>query len=256
MESKINFLLAQLPRDAVITPSWLRERGIDRNLTARYLRSGWLVAVGTGAYMRTGGSLDWPGVMWGLQQAGSPVWGGGQTALELTGHGQNVPLGSAPVFLFGEPGTKLPAWARKRHGHRPLTLQTPSLFNQAPPDSVSFQTVTVGELALKISTLERAVIELAYGVRDEAGFEQLDHAVQAMMALRPVAIQALLEACTLVRVVRLVLLLADHYQLPWLKRLDSTKMDLGSGKRQLWPGSAIHPKYHISVPKGFLNALA
>lgn len=254
MDSKLNYLLAQLPRDAVITPVWLRAKGIDRNLTAHYLRSGWLASVGTGAYTRCGEKPDWGGALWGLQQAGYLVWAGGLTALELLGLAQNIPLGAAPVFLFAKPGTKLPAWARKRAWFRPLTLQAPALFSKAPPDKVSYRTATVGELTLKISTAERAVFELAYGVHDEASFEQLHHAMQGMMTLRPEAMQTLLEACALVRVTRLVLLLADHYQLSWLKRVDQSRLDLGSGKRQLWVGSTIHPTFHISVPKGFLNA--
>lgn len=255
MTSKINNLLFKLPRDAVITPIWLRAKGIDRNLTAHYLRSGWLTSIGTGAYARTGEKADWGGALWGLQQAGYAVWAGGLTALELLGLAQNIPLGAAPVFLFAQPSTKLPAWARKGLWLRPLTLQAPTLFSSAPPDKVAFRTMTLGELTLQISTAERAVFELAYGVHDEAGFEQLDHAMQGMMTLRPEAMQILLEACALVRVARLVLLLADHYQLPWLKRVDQSRVDLGSGKRQLWAGSTIHPTFHISVPKGFLNAL-
>ena len=255
MDSKLNFLLAQLPRSTVITPAWLRAIGIDRNLTAHYLRSGWLASVGTGAYTRFGEKPDWAGALWGLQQAGHPVWAGGLTALELLGLAQNIPLGAAPVFLYAQPGTKLPAWARKGGWFRPLALQAPALFSQAPPDKVSYCTATVGELTLQISTAERAVFELAYGVHDEASFEQLDHAMQGMMTLRPEAMQVLLEACALVRVTRLVLLLADHYQLPWLKRVDQSRLDLGSGKRQLWAGSTIHPTFHISVPKGFLNVV-
>lgn len=253
MDAKINLLLSQLPRAAVATPPWLRTLDIDRNLTARYLRSGWLASVATGAYTRSGDSPDWQGALWGLQKAGCPVWAGGQTALELSGLGQNLAMGAAPITLFGDPGARLPKWAVGGPWRRPLTLFTPALLNVTVAESTSFQTLTVAEIALTISTPERAVLELAYRVHDEAGFEPLDHAMQGLMTLRPAAMQSLLEKCRLVRVVRLVLLLAEHYGHPWVKRVDLSALDLGSGKRQLWAGSSIHPKYLISVPKGFLN---
>lgn len=253
MDSKLNLVLRRIPRKAVVTPAWLRAQGIDRNLTAHYLRSGWLTSIGSGAYARTGDDPDWAGALWSLQNAGKPLWVGGGTALELLGLAQNIALGRAPVVLFGAPRVKLPAWCQNAHWSRPLTLFTPALFSNPAVQTGSLRTATVGELSLQISTAERAVFELAYRVQSEADFEALDHAMQGMLSLRPALMQKLLDTCTLVRVTRLVLLLAEHYQLPWVKRINVSRIDLGSGKRQIWTGSAIHPKHQISVPRGFLN---
>jgi hypothetical protein len=58
----------------------------------------------------------------------------------------------------------------------------------------------------------------------------------------------LLEKCTSVKVKRLFLHLAELHRHPWVRQLDPTKVDLGSGKRALVPGGKLDPKYLITVP--------
>lgn len=253
MSSKLNLVLQRLPRNAVVTASWLRTQGVDRNLTSHYLRSGWLVSVGTGAYVRTGDAVDWPGGVHGLQQDGCPVWIGGQTALDLLGYGQNIALGAAPIYLFARPKTRVPSWFANAKWTRPVSVQKPALFSTRDGLDGSFKSHVIGELSIILSAAERAVFELAYAVHDEPSFEAMDHAMQGLMGLRPSLMQTLLQACAQVRVTRLVLLLGEHHGHPWVSRVDLTAVDRGSGKRHLWPGSAIHRVHQISVPKGFVD---
>jgi hypothetical protein len=42
--------------------------------------------------------------------------------------------------------------------------------------------------------------------------------------------------------------LAQKHAHPWFKQLDLTKVSLGSGKRALFPGGRLDPKYLITVP--------
>ncbi|WP_084711313.1 type IV toxin-antitoxin system AbiEi family antitoxin domain-containing protein [Nevskia ramosa] len=253
MSSKLNLVLQRLPRNAVVTAAWLRTQGIDRNLTAHYLRSGWLVPVGTGAYARAGESVDWPGGVHGLQHDGVPIWIAGQTALDLLGYGQNIAMGAAPVHLFARPKTRVPTWFAKANWTRPVSVQKSALFSTLDGLDASFKKHVIGELSITIAAAERAVFELAHAVHDEPGFEALDHAMQGLMGLRPSLMQALLQACAQVRVTRLVLLLGEHHRHPWVSRIDLASVDRGSGKRHLWPGSAIHRIHQISVPKGFVD---
>lgn len=47
---------------------------------------------------------------------------------------------------------------------------------------------------------------------------------------------------------RLFLHLAELHGHPWLMELDLAKVSLGSGKRMLFKGGRLDPKYLITVP--------
>jgi hypothetical protein len=62
-------------------------------------------------------------------------------------------------------------------------------------------------------------------------------------------VQQLLEQCASVKVKRLFLYMAEKAGHAWVKHLDRSKVDLGSGKRSVAPGGVYVPKYEITVPK-------
>jgi hypothetical protein len=58
----------------------------------------------------------------------------------------------------------------------------------------------------------------------------------------------LLEACRSVKVKRLFLYMAENQELPWLTKVDLSKVDLGKGKRMVVPKGRYDSKYQITVP--------
>jgi len=54
-----------------------------------------------------------------------------------------------------------------------------------------------------------------------------------------------------VKVKRLFLVLADHFRHPWRSSLELSRVDLGTGKRQITRGGRLHPKYQITLPTDF-----
>lgn len=80
-------------------------------------------------------------------------------------------------------------------------------------------------------------------------FESAQALMEALPTLRPKVVQSLLESCTSVKVKRLCLYLGDHLALPWRKRLDDSRIDLGTGKRQIVPGGRLDVRYGITVPR-------
>jgi hypothetical protein len=69
-----------------------------------------------------------------------------------------------------------------------------------------------------------------------------------LLTLRPKLVQQLLESCSSIKVKRLFLLLAEELKLPWVKKLNLDKIDLGSGDRTLVKGGKLHPKYRLTLP--------
>ena len=129
MGSKINQLLQAWPFGVVGTQRWLTSQGVDSRLSDKYVRSGWLKRLGHGAYLRTGSTVDWPGAVYALQvQLGLKVHPGAITAFAIRGYAQNVALGKREVILFGDAGTKLPAWFASHPWSQLVTLVTTNVF--------------------------------------------------------------------------------------------------------------------------------
>ena len=155
--SKINQLLQQWPSGTVATLRWLNSRGVDRRLANKYVQSGWLERIGHGAYKRAGATVDWAGAVHALQtQLALAVHPGGITAIELRGYTHYLSLGAREVVLFGNPGTKLPAWFQAHAWSRPVTLVTTGVFAGTERTT---STLPVDGFDLEVATLERAAFE-------------------------------------------------------------------------------------------------
>ena len=239
---KINHLIADWPSGVIATQSWLHQHGVGSSLARKYQQSGWIERIGHGAWQRRGDSVDWLGGVFGLQQDGLlKVWPGGQTALALEGYSHYLPLGEDVVTLFASPGLRLPGWFA-------------NLFSEL--DSAAWKTFKPAhrEFELQISCPERAVLELIHASEDEALFSSVAELLNGLATLSPRRLQRLLGACRSVRVKRVFLLLARHSGHAWYSRLDLTRVDLGTGKRQLIAGGCLDKQFLITVPEQFADA--
>ena len=249
MGSKLNQLLKKWPADTVALQSWLRDRGISKDLTRVYCNNGWLIRVGRGAYARAGDTVDWKGAIFALQeQARLPIWPGGLSALSLSGFAHYLPMAKETLWLFGDPGTRLPAWFRAHDWRVHIKFQAPHLFE---PRQLDLSTRKFANFTIKLASPERAVFELLYLVPNRYSFEFAAVAMQGLLNLRPEVMQLHLQACRSVKVKRLLLFLADYYAHPWLQRANVRSVQLGSGKRQIVKGGRLDSRYQITVPKEF-----
>lgn len=83
----------------------------------------------------------------------------------------------------------------------------------------------------------------------QEGFDEANYIMEGLPSLRPTVLQTLLEACKSVKVKRLFLYMAEHHNYAWFKRLETSSMDLGSGKREIIKGGKLDKKYMIVVPE-------
>ena len=259
MSSKINQLLKRWPANTVVTQSWLTEQGISGQLTHTYRKSGWLERIGQGAYIRSGDKVGWKGMVYGLQHHTClPIWPGGQTALAMHGYAHNLPMARETIWLFAAAGTRLPSWVRQYDWGVSLEFRKPQLFT--PQGSIAG---TIGHLDvaggrfeglnLRVSSLERASLELLYTVKDQSSFNFASETFQGLLNLRPAVMQAHLESCCSVKVKRLALFLGKHFDHPWYSKLVKEQVQLGTGKRQVVKGGVYNPEFMITVPPEFSN---
>jgi len=275
----INQLTAKLPEGLLADAGWLRRQGYSPQLQHRYVASGWLEQPARGVFRRPRGQLSWQQVVISLQSVvdASPLVVGGRTALELQGYAHYLRQDMAEVHLYG--AKQPPGWVHKlplavlfryHNGERlfpnvPVVTGTTDLVTgntvEPSPEAMvrqgaHFTQITWGQWnwPLTLSTPERATLELLDELPERETFEQADALFSGLGNLSPRRLQELLNACTSVKVKRLFFFFADRHQHAWLKRLDKSKVDLGSGKRMLVRGGVLDPTYQITVP-GDLNGV-
>lgn len=245
MGSKINQLLQQWPSGKVATLRWLNNLGVDRRLADKYVQSGWLERLGHGAYKRAGATVDWVGAVQALQtQLALAVHPGGITAIELRGYSHYVAFDAREVMLFGNPGTKLPAWFEAHAWSRPVTLVTTGVFAGTEKTT---STLPVDNVDLQVATLEQAAFEMMYLVPKRQSFEEAFQVMESLTSLRPQVVQQLLVCCASVKTKRLFMHAAERANHAWLKHLDLSKVDFGSGRRTIHPGGSLDKKYDLVV---------
>ena len=231
-----------------MTSPWLSEQGISPQLLWRYRQSGWLEPLGRGVWIRPGHKPSWQSSIHALQdQLNAPVWPAGRSALELLGQAHFIPQGEQPPLqLCVSAGYRIPEWFRRQTFARNLlTFGSDALFD---PPYAGLTGVEHTELALRISSPERAILELCHLTPQKADPEEVLQLFEGLPALRAPLIQSLLLSCQSAKAKRLFLILAEMVRHPWLNQLDLQSVDVGAGKRKLPVSGPFDRKYKITVP--------
>lgn len=273
---KLNSLQILLPEGLLAPTSWLEARGYSRSLLSAYVARGWLESPARGVYRRPGPSLMWQHVVATLQQQivheREPLLHvGGLTALQHRGFGHYVPLGRGQtVWLYGP--AALPAWVKAASVEEKFVVRSDATFASirvwrdqqgrfadalgAPlgTDALAERGLIRHpwgreEWSLVYSSEERAILEMLQDVHARESLDHCDQIMQGLGGLRPKRVSALLAVCKSVKTKRFFLALAERHDHAWLKRLDWNTFDWGAGKRSVFAGGRMHPKYQISLPE-------
>lgn len=243
--SKLKQLLQSHRPGTALLAQWLLQQGVSRELQARYRRSGWLEAIGTGAFKLPGETVSWQGGLYALQvQAQLPIHAGGITALDMQGYAHYLRMGEQAVFLFSPRGTTLAAWF-KNHDWQVSIRHVRTSFL---PPALGLVKYDEGAFAIDIAGAERAMLECLYLAPQRFDLVECFHVMEGLANLRPRVVQELLAACTSVKVKRLFLYFAERAGHVWLRYVNVQHVDLGRGTRSITPGGAYVPKYDLVVP--------
>jgi len=246
--TKINKLISSWPRGAVYTAAYLKQLGYNYDLIRFYKMQKWIESVGNGAYKLYGDKVEWFGAVYALQrQTGLNVHVGGKTALILRGHGHYLSEKIPRVFLYGKRGERLPRWFKQYLWNTEIRYVTTSLFAKALPET--FSTYPYRDFSIRISAPERAAMEMLYFVPIEQGFDEAQKIIENLFTLRPDIVQKLLENCNSIKAKRLFMYLAEKQSFPWINALNLSRINLGSGVRQIVAGGTLDKKFKITVPR-------
>jgi Transcriptional regulator, AbiEi antitoxin, Type IV TA system/Transcriptional regulator, AbiEi antitoxin N-terminal domain len=247
---KLKRLLDLWPAHVVMTSARLADLGISHGLARQYVQNGWMDRVGVGAFKRPNDSVGWAGAVESLQdQLQMPVHVGALSALAVQGYQQYLRLGHEAIFLFSVPDVVLPAWFRNRDWGAAIHHIATKLL----PDKLGLHEDDVEGHKLTLSTPERAILECLYLGPDRIDLMESVEVAQGLLTLRPDLMQALLEACNSIKVRRLFLFVAEKNALPVLKRLDLSRIDLGSGARSIVKGGMYHAGSRLILPTALVD---
>lgn len=232
-----------------MTSAWLADQGVTPQLAASYKKSGWLSPLGRGAWIRAGSDVDWMSAVFALQeQQGLHVYPHGRTALEIVGMGHYIPLGKFPPVQLSLPaGERLPSWFLRQ----PFAVNL-RVFNSSTLFDPYYTSLLVWQekaYSIRISSAERAIVELCHLVPGQTDTEEVKFLMQSLTSLRSQVLQKVLLECQSVKAKRLFLALAEIVGYPWYEKLDISLLDLGHGNRVLPIEGRIHPRFRITVPE-------
>jgi hypothetical protein len=241
-----------LPYGMLATKKWLASKGVGAHALDNAVKSETLLPLASGVYTQYARNIRWEGVVASLQRMQeTPVHVGGLSALELAGFAQYLSLSSRRCVRLYSPA-KLPSWLGR------LSLSdtfegrgTKTLWPEATMLKGKYVKEHQWEEGLPpviFSCPEKAILEVLADVPSSVSFEHADELMQGLVNLSPRKLDALLDACSNIKVKRLFFWLAQRQSYSWFKKLDRSKYDLGSGKRVIAKGGKLDKDYLITVP--------
>ena len=199
----IKRLQTELPRGAPFDLATLATLGVSPQLAARYAEGGWLVRLAQGVYAFPSDDYGVYGALKFLQQRVPGMHVGGKSALAAQGVRHN--LGSRDTLvLWGEARYTMPEWFTSRFPARYVNAR---LFDwsDASLDSKTLGTPPGLPDDLRVSSPERAVLELLYDAGTKQSLEEARNVFDGLRSPRKELLGQLLSCCTSVKAVRLFL---------------------------------------------------
>lgn len=249
-----------VPEGALTSRNWLRSQDLSSHAIDNFVKSKQLETIQNGIYKREGTNVEWGDVVDFLQNIyGSDFVVGGISSLELQKLSHYLSLSkSRTVHLYGL--DNLPVWVNivsnqtsfKKHSNGEILgagfikEQAAQLDNFTTP--YPWRNTKQG---LRLSTPERAILEVLYQVPHTISFEHADELMQGLNTLSPRSMQKLLELCKNIKVRRLFFYLSERHNHSWLSKLDKTALDFGSGNRVIVKGGKLDKNYQITIPESY-----
>lgn len=241
--TNIKNVLKTHPRNAVLTAKELLRLEVSRETQRSFVRSGWLRRIGMGAYILLDEQVELAGAIYALQsEPRSSIHEGAYSALAgIHGKAHNLVEGRKPQ-LFCMRGERIPAWFSSCFGSR-----CELFFTSFLPVGIGLVNHGQGTLKVNVSSPERAIMEMLYLSPQLFTLQETYQIMELLTVAKPMVVQALLEGCSSIKVKRLFLYMAELAGHAWLKRLDLSKVNLGSGVREIVKGGSLNSKYNIVV---------
>ncbi|MCH8493595.1 MAG: type IV toxin-antitoxin system AbiEi family antitoxin [Idiomarina sp.] len=251
MSSKINWLVTNTSPGSFVLQQWLTENGISYSLAQKYAKNGWLKKLSAGVYYRPGPNDEvqpsWVDAIQAMEvQLHHSVHLAGLSSLTHQGLSHYLKLGEEKIWVGVENKQSLPKWFREFPHQHWFYSTTKSLKLDSFKD---LKILKIKGKELKASSTELAAYEVVEAINKQISFEHAAELFQGLVNLSPRKVQSILERSNAVQTNRVFLFLSHHHEHAWAQHLDETKIELGSGKRQVKKGGRLDERYQITVPE-------
>ena len=229
----------------------LLSMGASRPLIQRYQTSGWIEAIGHGAYKRKNdSSVSIYSALYCIQQElGLPISLYGKSCFEIYGLNQNVSIAQKTIFLNQSTTAKTPSWFLNQSWMKETKILQKKLFDEKEfgQKEMGFVIKDIEGFEVKIPSAERSILEALALAPDKMSFEEALSSVENLFSARGRVLQNLLEKCKSNKTKRFFLYLAEKVNHPWFDSLKLEKIELGSSYQKIYPGNQWNKKYGITV---------
>jgi len=250
MSSKINWLINNTNPGSIVLQSWLSQNDIPPSLTQKYTKSNWLIKLRAGVYVRPGREPNWQDALYCLtHQLNIPIHLAGLSSLAYQGKAHYLQHHEDKIWVHVSNKATLPKWF-KEYDNSPWTLVTNNKLDSI--NQYDLTTIETKGTKLATSTAELAAYEILEAIPRLISFEQAAELLQGLVNLSPKKVESLLKRSQSIRSNRLYLFFAHYYKHPWIKRIDESTINLGSGKRQITANGKLDKRYQITVPEKFI----
>ena len=241
--SNIKYVLKNHPRNTVVTAKWLVAQGVSWDMIRNYTKTGWLVRIGNGAYRLLDEDIYLDGALATLQtELNLSVHTGAYSALsEVHGKTHNLSF-TRETCLFASRGEKLPRWFQDafRGTYR-------CHFTSFLPPTLGLIGDKKDGYTVLVSSPERAMLEMLFLCPSVYTPQESFQIMELLVTVKPTHVQELLEQSSSIKTNRLFLYLVETAGHAWIKRLDFSKINLGTGVREIVKGGTYNKKYQLII---------
>lgn len=253
MSSKLNWLLTNTSPGMLVLQQWLIENGISYSLAQKYAKSGWLNKLCSGVYYRPVANDEtkpsWIDALQAMvMQLHLPVHLAGLSSLTHQGLSHYLQFNKEQVWIYVKNKQTTPKWFREFSSQHWFYCGNHK-FAIVPEQDLKI--VTIKGKEIQVSIPELAAYEVVDAIGKHISFEHAAELFQGLVNLSPRKVQSILERSKSIQTNRVFLFLSHYYGHQWVKRLDETRIELGSGKRQVVERGRFEERYQITVPETF-----
>lgn len=210
-QNLLQCLQNSIPRESPFDTHTLKGLGISPALANYYVKSGWIIRLGRGAFAFPNITLDKYLSIKMISNSLKNIHVAGKTALAWHGFRHNIP-GRERIVLWGSQRGRLPDWFTKQFLSRYVSK---NIFDSSLPPGFGLHTIPERPDGPLVSTPERALLELLGEIGQAEEVEESRNIFEMLFSLRAVELSTLLQHCTRVKVTRLCIKWSADLGLPW-----------------------------------------
>lgn len=234
-------IIAKTPLNTVFLSAWLEKQGVKPKSIFDHRKYGWLESIGRGAFIKSGSQKDiFAGISAIQYQTEYDLHLGGKYAIDNYHHIRQYLKNDQLLELFTDERKALPQWFLSTFKDNYKLRRTSFL-----PKNVGVNEIEISGIKLKISSLERALLEMLYNVPEETSTQEAYQIFEMITVVKPDLLNMLLVSCKSVKVKRLFMYFASKTNYPWFNKLEN--INLGSGVRTIDKTGKYDKKYNIII---------